>query len=93
MAAETVRRSLALHHELHGGAAPVTDLVLNGAMDDGEIEALVARASHDGTAFRQVLRLPEDPLVAACDREARSLLDLSGESAAVGALAAWEVSA
>jgi CO dehydrogenase maturation factor len=91
MAAETVRRSLALYRELHKEDSRAVDLVLNGFPDGAESADVVARASHDGTTFRRVVCVPQDPALAACDREARSLLSLSAESPAVQALAGWEV--
>jgi CO dehydrogenase maturation factor len=93
MAAETVRRSLALYHEIHGEAPRAVDLVLNGFAEEAEAADPIARASHDGTPFRRVVRVPQDPALAACDRDARPLLTLSAASPAVRALAAWEVPA
>ena len=83
MAAETVRRSLDLYQDLHGGPPPRADLVLNqcGAEQAGEM----------GGRFRQVLMLPADPRIAECDSTGGSLLTLSAASPAVSALAAWEV--
>jgi CO dehydrogenase maturation factor len=91
MSAETVRRSLTLYGEIHGQAPGAVDLVLNRLAEETETAALVARAAHNGTSFRRVVRVPQDPAVAACEQEARSLLTLSAESPAVRALAGWEV--
>jgi CO dehydrogenase maturation factor len=83
MAAETVRRSLDLYRDMHGGPPPRADLVLNQC--DAE------QAGFAGAAFRQVFVVPQDPEVAALDSTGGSLLRLSAASPAVAALAAWEV--
>jgi len=83
MAAETVRRSLDLYRDMHGGPPPRADLVLNQC--DAE------QAGFAGAAFRQVFLVPQDPEVAALDTTGGSLLRLSAASPAVAALAAWEV--
>ena len=83
MAAETVRRTLALFRELHGGPPLRADLVLNqcGAGQTASVSA----------PFRQVLLVPQDPQIAELDSTGASLLNLSPASPAVAALAAWEV--
>jgi len=83
MAAETVRRSLDLYRDLHGGPPPRADLVLN--------RCAAERDGLAGVSFRQVLRVPPDPQVAELDSAGGSLLNLSADSPAVAALAAWEV--
>jgi CO dehydrogenase maturation factor len=83
MAAETVRRSLELFKDLHGGPPPRADLVLN--------QCAAGQAGLAGVSFRQVLRVPPDPQIAELDSTAGSLLNLSPASPAVAALAAWEV--
>ena len=83
MAVETVRRSLELYGDLHGGPPPRADLVLN------QCEAGQNGAA--GAAFRQVFRVPQDPEVAALDSTGGSLLKLGADSPAVAALATWEV--
>ena len=83
MAAETVRRTLALFRELHGGPPLRADLVLNQC--NGE------QADWAGASFRQIHTIPPDPQVAECDATGASLLKLSAESPAVAALAGWAV--
>jgi CO dehydrogenase maturation factor len=83
MAAETVRRSLDLYRDLHGGPPPRADLVLN--------QCAAGQADVAGVSFRQVLRVPPDPQVAELDSTGGSLLNLGPASPAVAALAAWEV--
>jgi len=80
MAAETVRRSLDLYQDMHGGPPPRADLVLNQCAG-GTADA----------AFRHVFTVPADPQIAELDSTGGSLLNLSPASPAVAALAAWEV--
>ena len=83
MAAETVRRSLDLYREMHGGPPPRADLVLN--------QCTVEQAEAAGGNFRQVFLVPQDPEVAELDSNGGSLLKLRADSGAVAALATWEV--
>lgn len=83
MAAETVRRSLDLYQDMHGGPPPRTDLVLN--------QCAAGQVSVTSAPFRQVLMVPEDPQIAEFDSTGASLLSLSPASPAVAALAAWKV--
>ena len=83
MAAETVRRSLDLYRDMHGGPPQRADLVLN------QCEA--GQAGSAGTEFRQVFMVPQDPEIAELDSTGTSLLNLSPASPAVAALSAWEV--
>jgi CO dehydrogenase maturation factor len=83
MAAETVRRSLDLYQDMHGGPPPRADLVLNQC--DAE------QAGSAGTEFRQVFMVPQDPEIAELDSTGGSLLNLNAASPAVAALAGWEV--
>ena len=83
MAAETVRRSLDLYENMHGGPPPRTDLVLN----QWQGEAIVPM----GVPFRHVLMVPQDPQIADFDSAGASLLDLGPTSPAVAALAGWQV--
>jgi CO dehydrogenase maturation factor len=83
MAAETVRRSLDLYREMHGGPPPRADLVLN--------QCTVEQAEVEGAGFRQVFMVPQDPEVAELDSNGGSLLKLRADSGAVAALATWEV--
>jgi len=85
MAAETVRRSLDLYREMHGGPPPRADLVLN------QCEA--GQAGAIGDSFRHVFLVPEDPQIAELDSAGASLLGLNADSPAVAALASWEVRA
>jgi CO dehydrogenase maturation factor len=83
MAAETVRRSLDLYQDMHGGPPPRADLVLN------QCEA--GQNGIESAPFRQVFAVPQDPQIAEFDSAGTSLLNLAPPSPAVAALAAWEV--
>jgi CO dehydrogenase maturation factor len=95
MAAETVRRSLALYTELHGALPTRVDLVLNQFEEGEPLAASLSEIASDGGQYRfsRVLRLPRDARIADCEASGESLLALDGASAAVAALAAWEVRA
>jgi CO dehydrogenase maturation factor len=92
LSAETVQRALALYRGLNGKLPPRVALVLNG-FTQGEPAAAQARAaaSGDHDVFTDVVTVPWDPHIVEADAAGRSLLDLDGTSAAVGALAGWEV--
>jgi CO dehydrogenase maturation factor len=91
MAAETIRRSLALFVSLHGALPRRVELVLN-QFDAGEPLATQMTALAGGD-FSRVVTIPRDPQVAALESAGESLLTLSSTSPAMAALAAWEVSA
>jgi CO dehydrogenase maturation factor len=94
MAAETIRRSLALYAELHGALPPRVDLVLN-QFEEGEplAAAFTALAAGGKSPFSRVFTIPRDPAVAACEAAGESLLALDAAVPAVAALAAWEARA
>ena len=83
MATETVRRSLDLYQDMHGGSPPRADLVLNQC-ESGQVGVT-------NGPFRQVLVVPQDPKIEEFDSTGTSLLNLGPPSPAVAALAAWEV--
>ena len=83
MAAETVKRSLDLYRDLHGGPPPRADLVLN--------QCGAEQAGPSGGPFRQIFVVPPDPRIAERDATGGSLLTVNADSPAVAALAAWEV--
>ena len=85
MAAETVKRSLDLYRDLHGGPPPRADLVLN--------QCGAEQAGPSGGPFRQIFVVPPDPRIAERDATGGSLLTVNADSPAVAALAAWEVRA
>ena len=91
MAAETIRRSLDLFVGLHGALPPRVHLVLN-QFDEGEPLAAQMTVLAGGP-FSHVFTIPRDPQVAALESAGASLLTLSGNSPALAALSAWEVSA
>ena len=91
MAAETVRRSLDLYRDMHGGPPPRADLVLNQCTV--EQPSRLPCPHSWGHAFRQVIMVPPDPQIAELDSTGGSLLNLGPASPAVAALAAWEVRA
>jgi CO dehydrogenase maturation factor len=83
MAAETVRRSLELYEDMHGGPPPRADLVLNQGAGEPAIPA--------GLRFRHVIEVPQDLQIAELDYAGASLLNLGPASPAVAALAGWQV--
>jgi CO dehydrogenase maturation factor len=94
MAAETIRRSLALYRELHGELPRRVELVLN-TFDPGDplVAELTGIASGGGSPFSRVLAIPLDPQVASCESAGTSLLTLSPTAPAMTALQAWEIPA
>lgn len=94
MAAETVRRSLALYRELHGELPRRIDLLLN-TFDPGEGLAaeMTEIASGGGNSFSQILAVPLDPHIASRVSAGASLLTLGPTTPAMTALQAWEIPA
>lgn len=88
MAAETVRRSLALYAELHGALPPRVDLILN-QFTPGEPLAAEMTAVACGP-FTRIITIPADPEIAAAEAAGRPLLEVSSSSPAVSAFNAWE---
>ncbi|MGA2269590.1 MAG: AAA family ATPase [Bryobacteraceae bacterium] len=93
MAAETIRRSLALFRSIHAQLPPRVHLVLN-QFDEGEPLAaeMTALAAGETAPFSRVIAVPADPQVAAVESAGESLLKLSSTSPAMAAVRAWEVS-
>jgi CO dehydrogenase maturation factor len=94
MAAETIRRSLALFVSIHGTLPARVHLVLN-QFDNGEplVAEMSAMAAGEMAHFSKVITIPRDPQVAAFESAGDSLLTLGSTSPAVAALRAWEISA
>jgi CO dehydrogenase maturation factor len=92
MAAETIRRSLALYRSIHGELPPRVDLMLN-EFNPGEPLAteMTAIASGEQAPFHRVFAIPRDPQVAAFESVGRSLLELSPATPALAALGAWRL--
>ena len=94
MAAETVRRSLALYADLHGGLPPRIELMLNRFEQEDPLAArMAAMAAGGNAAFGRVFAIPTDAQVAAFEAAGDSLLGLSSTTPALAALGAWEVPA
>ena len=92
MAAETIRRSLALYREIHGGLPPRADLVLNQFEPAEPLAAeMTTIAAGADVAFRRVLAVPSDPQVASFEAAGTSLLKLDPATPALAALRAWEL--
>jgi len=94
MAAETVRRSLAVYSEVQGTLPPRIDLMLNG-FSHGEPLATgtAAAARGENAPFGRVFVIPTDPEVAELESAGKSLLDLHPASPAAAALRGWELAA
>jgi CO dehydrogenase maturation factor len=92
MAAETVRRALAVYLEIHGERPARLDLVLNGFGPDEPLARSVL-GSFDGTRFDTVLHVPTDEALPALEAAGRSILELSPTSPALRALSSWEIGA
>ena len=92
MAAETIRRSLALFEDLHSKLPPRVDLMLN-QFSGGEplAEEMTAIAAGPNSPFKRIFAIPNDPQVAWFESSSRSLLELSSTAPAVAALSAWEI--
>ena len=90
MAAETVQRSLGVYLELHGSLPSHVDLVLNG-FQAGEpwAEEMARLAAGTLGTFGRIVVVPDDPLVAECERQGRSLLELEATAPAVRSLEDW----
>ncbi len=94
MAAETIRRSLALYRNIHGQLPARIDLMLNEFNEGEPLAAAMTAMAAAGTApFRRILAIPSDPQVAAFESSGRSLLELSPATPALAALRAWELDA
>jgi CO dehydrogenase maturation factor len=94
MAAETIRRSLALYRNLHGQLPSRLHLMLNEfEAGDPLAEEVSTLASAGMGAFSRVFAIPADPQIAAAESAGRSLLELSPATPAVAALRAWEIHA
>jgi CO dehydrogenase maturation factor len=93
MAAETIRRSLALFVSIHAQLPPRVHLVLN-QFDEGEPLAaqMIEVIAGELDLFTRIITIPRDPQVAALESAGESLLTLSSTSPAVAALRAWEIS-
>jgi len=94
MAAETIRRSLALYKNIHGDLPPRVHLMLN-EFNQGEPLAaeMTAMAAAGMALFSRVFAIPTDPQVASFESAGRSLLELSPATPAIAALRAWETRA
>lgn len=94
MAAETIRRSLALYKNIHGDLPPRVHLMLN-EFNQGEPLAaeMTAMAAAGMAPFHRVFAIPADPQVASFESAGRSLLELSPATPAIAALRAWEIRA
>ena len=91
MAAETVRRSLALYRELHSELPPRVELMLNLFRESDLLAAEMMGIASDGRApFTRIFTIPPDPEVAAFESAGMSLLELSPASAARAALQTWK---
>jgi CO dehydrogenase nickel-insertion accessory protein CooC1 len=92
MAAETIRRSLALYTELHGALPPRVDLVLN-QFEPGEplAQSMAAIAGGTPSPFSRILIVPGDSALAAREAAGESLLGLDAATPALAALTSWEV--
>jgi CO dehydrogenase maturation factor len=92
MAAETIRRSLALYKNIHGDLPPRVHLMLN-EFNQGEPLAaeMTALAAAGMAPFHRVFAIPTDPQVASFESAGRSLLELSPATPAIAALGAWEI--
>jgi CO dehydrogenase maturation factor len=94
MAAETIRRSLALYEQLHGALPPTTDLVLNGFDPEEPLAAEMTVIAAGGKApFNRIFHIPYDPCVASFESAGNSLLGLSAAAPAMVALSAWRIGA
>ncbi len=92
MAAETIRRALALYRDLHGALPPRLDLVVNGCNGEpAAADETAARASGGIARFHTVFPVPWDPAVSETEVRAGSMLTLDAASPALRSLAAWEI--
>jgi CO dehydrogenase maturation factor len=92
MAAETVRRALALYRGLHGELPPRVDLLLNG-FEPGDLAAaeFAVLARGPEREFSRTIVVPHDPALVESERSGRSLLGLGEESGAWRALQTWSM--
>jgi hypothetical protein len=92
MAAETIRRSLALFMDLHNELPPIVDLVLNQFSAGEPLAAeMAAIAAGSISPFKRIFTIPNDPQLASFERSGRSLLELSPVAPAMAALGVWEI--